>query len=196
MELVTRNQELTLAFGSKPGKKKVPLDEAGLLDYAVRSLGRAMRSEADLRRLMLARVEADASGEALVARVLARLKEFGYLNDASFAETYARLRQENEKFGQRRVQQDLYRKGIKPALIEQALEARYGKIDEEALARQHLERKRLAKPTNEKETARIVRRLVGAGFSTGVIFKILRQWDVPEEALGGLESIGEEHEDL
>jgi regulatory protein len=196
MELVSRIQELTLPFGSKPGKKKAPLDEAGLLNYAVSSLGRAMRSEADLRRLMLARVEADANGEALVTRVVARLKDYGYLNDATFAETYARLRQENEKFGQRRVQQDLYRKGIKPALIDQTLEARYGKIDEEALARQHLERKRLAKPTNEKETARIVRRLVGAGFSTGVIFKILRQWDVPEEALGGLESIGEEHEEM
>jgi regulatory protein len=64
------------------------------------------------------------------------------------------------------------------------------------LARAHLERKRIRKPENPKETARVVRRLVAAGFSTGVIYKILRQWDVPEEALASLENLNEDpHED-
>lgn len=178
-----------MTFG-RAKKPRAPLDESGLLEYAVRSLGRQMRSEADLRRLMAQRAEPGAPGEVAVARVVARLKEYGYLNDASFAETYARLRQENEKFGQRRVRQELQRKGLKTSLIEETLEARYGKTDEEALARQHLERKRLAKPTNDRETARIVRRLVGAGFSMGVIYKILREWDVPEERLAEIESAG------
>ena len=41
-----------------------------------------------------------------------------------------------------------------------------------------------------------MRRLVAAGFSTGVIYKILRQWDVPDEALSALEDLGEDiHED-
>jgi regulatory protein len=151
-----------------------------------------MRSEADLRRLMAARVEPGTEGEALVARVVTRLKEYGYLNDASFAETYARLRQENQKFGQRRVRQDLQQKGIHTALIDETLEARYAGTSEEALARQHLERKRLRKPENEKETARIMRRLVAAGFSTGVIYKILRQWDVPDETLAVLDNVDEE----
>jgi regulatory protein len=57
------------------------------------------------------------------------------------------------------------------------------------LAREHLERKRIKKPTNEKETARVVRRLVTAGFATGTIYKILRRWDVPEEELAGLENL-------
>jgi SOS response regulatory protein OraA/RecX len=65
-------------------------------------------------------------------------------------------------------------------LIAETLEARYGQTNEEALAREHLERKRIRKPENEKETARVMRRLVAAGFSTGTIYKILRQWDVPE----------------
>jgi regulatory protein len=37
-----------------------------------------------------------------------------------------------------------------------------------------------------------MRRLVAAGFSTGVIYKILRQWDVPDEALAALENVEEE----
>jgi regulatory protein len=99
------------------------------------------------------------------------------------------LRQENEKLGVRRVRQDLQKKGVAGDLIAETLDARYGQTNEEALARAHLERKRIRKPENEKETARVIRRLVTAGFSTGVIYKILRQWDVPEEALSALESI-------
>jgi len=184
-----------MAFG-RPKKKPEPLNEAGLYDYAVKALGRQMRSEAELRRLMKARVEPGALGEAAIAAVLTRLKDYGYLNDASFAETYARLRQENEKFGQRRVKQDLKQKGVPDALIAETLETRYGQTNEEALAREHLERKRIRKPENPKETARVMRRLVTAGFSTGVIYKILRQWDVPEEALAALDNLDQgPHED-
>jgi regulatory protein len=41
-----------------------------------------------------------------------------------------------------------------------------------------------------------MRRLVAAGFSTGVIYKILRRWDVPEEDLAALENLDDEvHEE-
>jgi regulatory protein len=36
-----------------------------------------------------------------------------------------------------------------------------------------------------------MRRLVTAGFSVGVIYKILRQWDVPDESLAALENLDE-----
>jgi regulatory protein len=181
-----------MPFGNRSSKPRPMLNEAGLFDYAVKALGRRMRSEAELRRLMKTRVEPDARGEAAIAAVLTRLKEYGYLNDASFAETYARLRQENEKFGVRRVRQDLQQKGVHSDLIIETLDARYGQTNEEALAREHLERKRIRKPENEKETARVMRRLVTAGFSTGAIYKILRQWDVPEESLAALENLDQE----
>lgn len=184
-----------MPFG-RAKKPPAPLNEAGLYDYTIKALGRRMRSEAELRRLMKTRVEQSAQGDAAIAAVLARLREHGYLDDAAFAETYARLRQENEKLGQRRVQQDLGQKGVAPEIVAEVIDARYGQTDEEALARQHLERKRLRKPENEKETARIMRRLVAAGFSTGVIYKILRQWDVPDEALAALDDLDEEpHEE-
>ena len=182
----------------KSTKPKAFLNENGLYDYAVKALGRRMRTEVELRRLMHARVEPGERGEATIRAVVSRLKEYGYLDDAAFAETYARLRQENEKFGSRRVRQDLKLKGVKADLVEETLDARYGATDEEALARQHLERKRVKKPENEKETARIMRRLVAAGFSTSVIYKILRNWDVPDETLSALESVdaGETEDDV
>jgi regulatory protein len=179
-----------MPFARKSPKPKPFLNEAGLYDCAVKALGRQMRSEAELRRLLQRRAEPGERGAAAVAQVIARFREHGYLDDAAFAETYARLRQENEKLGQRRVAQDLRQKGIHDTLIAETLDARYGMANEEALAREHLERKRLRKPENEKETARVMRRLVAAGFSTGVIYKILRQWDVPDEALAALDNLG------
>ncbi len=181
-----------LPFKSKSGKPRVFLNEGGLYDYAVKALGRQMRTEADLRRLMRQRVEPDDHGDATIDAVVARLKEHGYLDDRSFAETYARLRQENEKLGARRVRNDLRKKGVGADLVEATVETRYGNTDEETLARAHLERKRIKKPENEKETARVMRRLVTAGFSTGTIYKILRQWDVSDEALAALERVDEE----
>ena len=184
-----------MPFGRKSAKPRACLNEAGLYNYGVYSLGRQMRTEADLRRLMQRRVEPGERGEAAIAAVLARLREHGYLDDAAFAETYARLRQQNEKLGVRRVRQDLQQKGVDTKLIADTLEARYGETNEEALAREHLERKRIRKPENEKETARVMRRLVAAGFSTGVIYKILRQWDVPDEALAALDNLADEPHD-
>jgi len=173
-------------------KKSEPLEEAQLHEYALKSLGRRMRTEADLRKSLAAKVEPGETGAAKVNTVIQRLKEYGYLDDAGFAETYTRLRQENQKFGQRRVKQDLQQKGVPKAIADEAIATRYEDINEETLARQHLERKRIKKPENEKETARIMRRLIAAGFSTGVISKVLRQWDIPDESLTALENLDEE----
>ncbi|MGA3136833.1 MAG: RecX family transcriptional regulator [Terracidiphilus sp.] len=181
-----------MPFARKSSKPKSFLDASGLYNYAVKALGRQMRSEAELRRLMKTRVEPGERGNAAIAQAITRLREHGYLNDAAFAETYARLRQENEKLGRRRVRQGLQQKGVAAGLIAETLETRYAQTSEEALARQHLERKRIRKPENERETARVMRRLVTAGFSTGVIYRILRQWDVPDEALAALDNLDEE----
>jgi regulatory protein len=181
-----------MPFARKSGKTREPLNESGLYDYAVKSLGRAMRTEQELRCLMRARVEPGPHGESVIAAVVARLKEYGYLDDQSFAETYARLRQENEKLGQRRVRQVLGQKGVAAKIVDEVVDARYGETNEEDLARQYLDRKRIRKPESQKDTARVMRRLVTAGFSTGTIYKILRQWDVPDEALSALDNLDEE----
>ena len=185
-----------MPFSRKPAKPRAPLGEAALYDYAVKALGRRMRTQAELRRLLQQRAEPGERGEAAIAAVLTRLKEKKYLDDRSYAETFTRLRKENEKFGPRRVQQDLRNKGVPTNLIATAVDAAYAEPNEETLARQHLERKRIPKPANEKETARVMRRLMAAGFSTSVIYKILRQWNVPDESLSALDNLRDDpHED-
>src|ERR1700684_3868844 len=93
-------------------KTRPPLTEPELLDYAVKSLGAKMKSERELRRRLADRVAPDENGRAAVAKGIETLKELGYLSAARFAADFARLRQENEKFGKRRVQQGLMQKGI------------------------------------------------------------------------------------
>ena len=94
----------------KSAKPRAFLNEAGLYDYAVKALGRQMRTEAELRRLMRgARAGRAGRGGHRGCRGAAegaRLPE-----RCAFAETYARLRQENEKLGVRRVRQDLAAEG-------------------------------------------------------------------------------------
>jgi regulatory protein len=163
--------------------------EDELYQYAVGALGRRMRSVAELKRLLRNRVEADTEiGKTLVELIIVRLKDRGYLNDAKFAADYSSFRRDNEKFGRRRVIADLKIKGVHGEVIEKAVDSAYEDVSEEKLARDHLRRKRLQKPKDQKGAARIFRQLMRAGFGSKTIFTILKKWDVDDETLTTLES--------
>lgn len=142
-----------------------------------------MRSVRDLRRLMKLRAEPGSEGEPQMDRIIQRLEELKYLSDPRFAADFTRLRQENQSFGRRRVQQDLANKGIDKELVQTTLETAYEDVNEAALAKQYIERKRIKIPQDQKETARVLRRLIRAGFSTPTIFKVLRELKAPIEEL-------------
>ena len=162
--------------------------EDELYEYAVGALARRMRSVAELKRLLRQRVEADTEyGQTLVELVIRRLKDQGYLNDAKYAAAYSFFRRDNEKFGRRRVITDLKVKGVHSEVIEKAVASVYDEVNEEKQAREYLRRKRLKKPTDQKQAARIFRQLVRAGFGPKTIFTILKKWDVAEETLTALE---------
>jgi regulatory protein len=163
-------------------------DEESLYEYAIGALGRQMRTVAELKRLMRRKVGEQEHGELLVDVVIARLKQNRYLNDTSYAESYSRFRKENEKFGRMRVVQDLKIKGVHGDIIEKVVGAAYSDVNEEQLARAFLARKRVVKPEGQKGAARVFRMMVRAGFSSRVIFRILKTWDVDDETLSALES--------
>jgi regulatory protein len=177
-------------------KKREPVGEAGLFEYAVGELARRMRTERDLRRLMKLRAEEGEAGVRAIDAAVIRLKELNYLSDTRFAEDYTRVRKEHEKFGKRRVQQDLMQKGVGRELVSSTLETAYEDVDEVVLARQYIARKRMKQPSGanaKKETVRAMNRLLRAGFSPQAIYKVLREWEVEvnesdlEEALHDVE---------
>jgi regulatory protein len=167
--------------------KKV-YDVVALYEYAVGALARRMRSVAELKRLLRQRAGEGHDAEVSVEAVILKLKEQKYLNDSQFAAAYSSYRKENEKFGRMRVITDLKAKGVHADVIEQAVAATYKGVNEEHLARDFLRRKRLAKPATQKETARIFRTLVRAGFGRRTIIAILKKWDVDDETLTALEA--------
>jgi len=174
-------------------KKREPVGEAGLFEYAVGVLARRMRTVRDLRRLMKPRAEEGEAGERAMDAVVTRLKDLNYLSDTRFAADYTRLRKDNEKFGRRRVQQDLMQKGVHKELVATTLATAYDDVDEVVLARQYIARKRIKQPSGpdaQKQTVRVMGRLMRAGFSSPAIFKVLRAWDLPEEAMCGIEEGG------
>ena len=166
--------------------------EDALYDYAVRSLGRRMRTVAELKRLMRQRVPEGEIGTLLVEMVILRLKDQKYLNDSNYAAAYSAFRRDGEKFGRRRIITDLKVKGVHADVIEKAVSEAYSSVDEPALARAFLKRKRLKKPANNREAARVFRSLIRAGFGHGTAIKVLKDWKVEDEVLTALQEEQEE----
>jgi regulatory protein len=169
-------------------RSKKTYDQAMLYDYAIGALGRRMRSVAELKRLLRQRVASQEDGNALIEAVITRLKDQRYLNDSQYAAAYSSFRRDNEKFGRRRVVSELKNRGVHNEVIETAVDAAYTDVNEEKLARDFMRRKRLKKPVDRKQTARIFRAMARAGFSIKVIVSILKNWDVEDEILTELET--------
>ena len=173
---------------SRPKKKFYSEDE--LYEYAVGALARRMRTVAELKRLLRARVEDAESeyGQTLIELIIRRLKDRGYLNDSQYAAYFSSLRRDNQKFGRRRVVTDLKAKGVHGEVIDKAVDTAFDGVSEEKQAREFLRKKRMEKPKDQKQAARIFRQLVRAGFGGKTIFTILKKWNVDDEILSELES--------
>ena len=176
-----------MAF-SRPKRRTYTEDE--MYAYAVNALARRMRTVAELKRLMRARVEDPESeyAETLVELVIRRLKDQGYLSDSKYAAYYSSMRRDNQKFGRVRVITELKTRGVHGSVIEKAVDDAFGGISEEKQARDYLRKKRMEKPKDKKQTARIFRQLIRAGFGSRTIFAILKKWDVDDETLTALEA--------
>lgn len=168
-------------------KPKQTNDENVLYDYAIGALARKMRTVAELKRLLRNRCR----DEAILNQIVTRLKDHKYLSDSAYASAYSAFRRDNQKFGRRRVITDLKSKGVHGDVIEKAVDDAYEAVDELALARSFLKRKRLRKPSDNRSAARIFRTLVRAGFGPGTSIKILKNWDIEDEVLTALQEEGE-----
>ncbi len=169
-------------------RRKTPYDVGALYEYAIGALGRRMRTVAELKRLLRQRVAGQPGGETMIAVVIDKLKEQRYLNDTEYARAYSSLRRENDKLGRFRVITDLKTRGVHPDVIDKTVSEAYAGVNEEKLARAFLRRKRLRRPSDQKQAARIFRTLARAGFTTRTIIRILKNWDVDDEVINALES--------
>lgn len=138
------------------------------------------------------KLRARASDPADIEPTLARLKEYGYLNDERFAEAYATARRDNQGFGRFRVVQDLRKRRVAGGLAEKASATAFAEVDETTQALAFVERKFRGKDlTEEKHLASAYRRLRAAGFGSGAAIAALKRFNARAEEIEEVEETGE-----
>jgi len=96
---------------------------------AVKLLAAKPRSVAELRERLLER----CSSKAIVETVIARLREYGYLDDERYALGYASAKLRQQPIGRRRLQQSLQLKKVDRAVAEEALDQVFAETPEDEL---------------------------------------------------------------
>lgn len=86
-------------------------------NYAVNLLSRRDHSVKELMNKLSQKGYSDGAEEAIE-----KLKKGGYVSDERFARLYVRELQTFKKYGKRRIEQELYRKGIDREIISEVLE--------------------------------------------------------------------------
>jgi regulatory protein len=132
------------------------------------------RSVAELRERLLEKEWAKA---AVVARVLARLEELGYLNDEQFAAHYAASRLTAKPLGRSRLRRDLQRKKVPAPIAEGALDEAYAeRSEEELIARAIAKRVRLkGTPATREEAKKLFDHLLRLGFNYNLVARKVRE---------------------
>ncbi|MCZ2079012.1 MAG: RecX family transcriptional regulator [Bryobacteraceae bacterium] len=159
-----------------------------LLEYGLRLLHARSLSSGELRL----RLRRKAEREEDVAPVLARLKEYGYLNDRAFAAGFAASRLENRGFGKARVLRDLRQRRVDPAIAAESVENVYKDTEEEALVAAFLARKfrKIELSSYLKDPMRLAsayRKLRLAGFSSGASIRVLQRYAAEAGELENME---------
>lgn len=132
-------------------------DQDNLFAYAIRALAARAYSESVLRRKLASRGTPEE-----VAAVIQRLKAGGYLDDAAFAEGYARLYA--GRWGAAKIKRGLLEKGVSPTVVGRVLEQLEPETDPQQEALGLLER---YQSRHKGDKARAVRFLAGRGYRLG-----------------------------
>ncbi len=144
----------------------------GAYQAAVVLLAARDRTRAELSRLLVAKGFGQVDSEV----ALDRLREQGYLDDRRFANTWARSRIRTKPMGPHRLRQELEAKGVEGHLVRDVLRDIYEE-GEEAAARRALSGKlsALRRLPEASRFGRVARFLQRRGFSTEVIWRLLRK---------------------
>ncbi|MDQ6707024.1 MAG: recombination regulator RecX [Acidobacteriota bacterium] len=168
-------------------RRKLNADE--LWNFALKSLSTRSQSTGQLRVKLRDKAETSEDIDPL----LARLKEYGYLDDKRFAESFAAGKLENAGVGRTRVLQELRGKRVAPALAENAVQRVYSETDETELIENFIRRKyRMVERDGlfrqDKDLASAYGRLRRAGFSSGNVVRVLKRFAADPNLLDALEA--------
>ena len=141
---------------------------------AAKLLAAKSRSVAELRELLM---HGEGVNTESVEEVLARLKEYGYLNDERYAFGYASAKVRQRPVGRQRLQRDLLLKKVKKDVAEEALELVFAETPETDLIDRAIEKRiRLrGRPGNRVEAKSLFDHLLRQGFSFELVVEKVRE---------------------
>ena len=140
---------------------------------AAKLLAARPRSVAELRERLL---KGRGATKANVDEVIARLREYGYLDDARFAHSYASLRVQQRPIGRQRLQRDLWMKKVNKATADEALDLVFAATPEDKLIDRAIARRiRLrGKPKTRAEAKKLFDHLLRQGFTFELVSEKVR----------------------
>ena len=140
---------------------------------AAKLLAAKSRSVAELRERLLS---GSGTNKTIVESVITRLREYGYLDDARFAEGYATLRIRERPIGRKRLERDLWLKKVDKAVADQALDQVFAQTPEEELIdRAIAKRMRLrGRPRSRAEAKKLFDHLLRQGFAFELVSEKVR----------------------
>lgn len=143
------------------------------LQRAVKLLAAKPRSVAELRERLL---EKEWTDEAAADYAVAKLTEYGYLNDEQFALSFAQSRVRQKPVGRQRLARDLRNKKLDKETAEQALEKVFEETPEEQLVDEAIARRvRLrGRPRTREESKSLFDHLLRRGFSIDLVINKVR----------------------
>lgn len=159
-------------------KPRKPLDperaRERTLQRAVKLLAARPRSIEELRERLL---EKDWTDEAAADYALARLKEYGYLNDERFAFGFASYRVRQKPVGRQRLARDLKNRKVSRETADAALDLVFAETSEDELIERAIEKRiRLrGRPATRQETKSLYDYLQRRGFSYDLIIRKVRE---------------------
>ncbi len=152
----------------EPQAPSTPLDPAKARERVFQRAGKLLaakqRSVEELRERLL---EGRGATPQIVDTVIERLREYGYLDDARFAQSFASLRVQQRPVGRQRLQRDLHLKKIDKQTADSALDQVFAETPEDDLIdRAIAKRVRLrGKPKTREEAKKLFDHLLRLGFA-------------------------------
>jgi regulatory protein len=140
---------------------------------------------AELRRALLERDHDPAEVEA----ALERLRRERYLDDAGFAERFARSRMQHQGLGRIRIRQGLHQRGVDRGTTEAGIAGALSEVDErevlDGLARRYWRQHAAVEPS--RRLPRLWAFLLRRGFAPGLVRdRLCLLWPRWSDALSGL----------
>ena len=136
-------------------------------------LAARQRTVEELRERLL---EGRGATTAAVDEVIERLREYGYLDDARFAHSYASLRVQQRPIGRQRLERDLRMKQIDKATVDAALDQVFESTPESEMIDTAISKRiRLrGRPKTRAEAKKLFDHLLRQGFGFELVSEKVR----------------------